>query len=110
MNKDLDGSVLIGATNMFIKTLEQIKTVELLTVNTVLTQAESAAKFITEDSLIHQLYAVISGTIVDRNERLFEEPELLEKDPYFDGWIYRIIPSELEYEMKLLIPCSSDRT
>jgi CheY-like chemotaxis protein len=110
MFKDLDGSVLIGATNMFIKTLEQIKNVELVNTNTVLTQAAPAVKFITDDSLIHQLYAAISGTIVDRNDRLVDEPELLEKDPYFDGWIYRIIPSELEYEMKLLIPCSSDRT
>jgi CheY-like chemotaxis protein len=110
MNKDLDGSVLIGATNFFIKTIEPVKRVELLDVNEILTQASSAVKFETEDGLIHQLYSVISGSILARNERLLNEPELLEKDPYFDGWIYRIIPSELEYEMKLLIPCSSDRT
>jgi glycine cleavage system H protein len=110
MNKDLDGSVLIGATNFFIKTIEPIRKIELLDVNEILTQASSAVKFETEDGLIHQLYSVISGSILARNERLLKEPELLEKDPYFDGWIYRLIPSELEYEMKLLIPCSSDRT
>ncbi len=109
MNKELDGSVLIGATNMFIKTLEQIKSVELMDIESSLTQASPAVKFNTEDGLVHQLCAVISGSIIDRNEKLLNEPELLEKDPYFDGWIYRIIPTELEYEMKLLIPCSSDR-
>lgn len=82
----------------------------MLGVNEVLTQASTAVKFETEDGLIHQLYSVISGTIIAKNERLLDEPELLEKDPYFEGWIYRIIPTELEYEMTLLIPCSSDRT
>ena len=110
MNKDFDGSVLIGATDFFIKTLEQIKKIDLLQMNEVLTQASSAVKFETDDGLTHQLYSVISGTIIEINERLKDEPELLEKDPYFEGWIYRIIPSELAYEMKLLIPCSSDRT
>ncbi len=110
MNKELDGSVLTGATDFFIKTLEQIKRIELLQINEVLTQASPAVKFETEDGLIHQLYAVISGTIISRNDMLLEEPELLEKDPYFEGWIYRIIPTELDYEMTLLIPCSSDRS
>ena len=110
MNKDLDGSVLIGATDFFIKTLDQIKNIDLLPLNEVITQASSVVKFETADGLIHQLYSVISGTIIAKNDRLLEEPELLEKDPYFDGWIYRIIPTELDYEMKLLIPCSSDRT
>jgi CheY-like chemotaxis protein len=110
MNKDLDGSVLIGATDFFIKTIEPIKKIELSEVNEILTQASPAVKFETEDGQVHQLYSVISGSILARNERLFTEPELLEKDPYFEGWMYRIIPSELEYEMKLLIPCSSDRT
>lgn len=110
MNIDFDGSVLIGATDFFIKTLNQIKKIDLLEVNEILTQASTAVIFETEDGLIHQLYSVISGTIIARNNRLLEEPELLEKDPYFEGWIYRIIPTELDYEMTLLIPCSSDRT
>lgn len=110
MNKDNDGSVLIGATDSFIKTIDLIKKIELLGTNEKLTQATPAAKFETEDGLVHQLYSVISGIILAGNERLIDEPELLEKDPYFNGWIYRIVPTELEYEMKLLIPCSSDRS
>lgn len=110
MNIDFDGSVLIGATDCYIKTLDQIKNIELLPIDEVITQASSVVKFETMDGLTHQLYSVISGTIIARNDRLLEEPELLEKDPYFEGWIYRIIPTELDYEMTLLIPCSSDRT
>ena len=110
MNKDFDGSVLIGATDCYIKTIDQIKNIELLPLNEAISQASPVVKFETVNGLVHQLYSVISGSIIARNEKLTEEPELLEKDPYFEGWIYRIIPSELEYEMTLLIPCSSDRT
>ncbi len=109
MNEENDGTVLIGASDFFIKTLGQVKAVELMDVSDIIQQASYAVKFSSEDDVIHQLYAVISGTIIDRNTKLLETPELLEKDPYFEGWIYRIIPSELEYEKKQLIPCSSDR-
>jgi CheY-like chemotaxis protein len=110
MNQDLDGTVLIGATDFFIKTLEGIKGIELMEINEVLVQAASCARFETADGLIHLLYSSISGIIIARNERFRSGPELLEKDPYFEGWLYRIIPTELDYEMKLLIPCSSDRS
>ncbi len=110
MNKEHDGSALIGATDSFIKTIDLIKKIDLYSTNEKLTQATPAVKFETEDGLIHQLYSVISGIILASNERLVDEPELLEKDPYFDGWIYRLVPTELDYEMKLLIPCSSDRS
>ena len=110
MNKELDGSVLIGATDFFIKTVEPIKLVELLNSGEILTQASPCAKFRTDDELAHPLYSVLSGNIIERNEKVIEQPELLEKDPYFDGWLYRIIPTEFDYEMKILIPCSSDRS
>jgi glycine cleavage system H lipoate-binding protein len=51
----------------------------------------------------------LGGRIVERNEKIISDPKLLEKDPYFEGWLYRIIPSDVEYDIKYLIPCSSDR-
>jgi YesN/AraC family two-component response regulator len=110
MNAENDGSVLIGATDFFIKTVEPVKKIELLDVGEVLTQASYCVKFSSDDETIHQLYSVLSGNIIERNEKVIEQPELVEKDPYFEGWLYRIIPSEFDYEMKKLIPCSSDRS
>jgi CheY-like chemotaxis protein len=109
MNKEYDGSVLIGATNFFVKTIEPIKGIVLAEVGDSITQASTCAKFESDDAVIHQLYSVLSGRILERNERIIQEPELIEKDPYFAGWIYRILPTELDYEMEQLIPCSSDR-
>ena len=109
MIKETEGSVLIGATDLFVKTVGQVKNVEMHFPNGILIQASPGIKIEAEYGLIHQLFSPLSGTIIDRNENLIDDPALLEKDPYFDGWIYRIIPTEFDYEMKLLIPCSSDR-
>ena len=57
----------------------------------------------------HNIMAPIGGKIVERNEKLLENFSLLEKDPYFEGWLYRIIPADIEYDMKYLTPCSTDR-
>ena len=36
---------------------------------------------------VSDLYAPLSGTIVERNEALESQPELVNSDPYGDGWI-----------------------
>lgn len=110
MKMENDGSVLIGATDFFIKTIEAVASIQLLEAGEVLTQASYCAKFFSNDDIAHQLYSVLSGNIIERNQKVIEQPELVEKDPYFEGWLYRIIPSEFDYEMKKLIPCSSDRS
>ena len=36
---------------------------------------------------VSDLYAPVSGTIVERNESLESSPELVNSDPYGDGWM-----------------------
>ncbi|MBI1937911.1 MAG: response regulator [Ignavibacteriales bacterium] len=108
LNTDYDGTVLIGATDLFLKTIENMKTIELMERDEAINQALTAAKIICEDESVHQLYSAISGRIIDRNEKLLNDISLLEKDPYFNGWLYRIIPGEYDYEIKLLASCSSN--
>jgi glycine cleavage system H protein len=36
---------------------------------------------------VSDLYAPLSGTIVERNEALESQPELVNSDPYGDGWM-----------------------
>lgn len=42
------------------------------------------------------VYSPISGTVIEINERLSEEPELLNKSPYEEGWIAVLKPSIYE--------------
>ena len=41
---------------------------------------------------VSDLYAPISGTIAERNETLEERPELVNQDPYGEGWMVTIRP------------------
>lgn len=47
---------------------------------------------------VFELYAPLSGEIVEVNQDLLDAPEILNEDPYQDGWIIRVdIPSTTEY-------------
>ncbi|MCX7118770.1 MAG: glycine cleavage system protein GcvH [Legionellales bacterium] len=43
-----------------------------------------------------EIYAPISGVITSVNARVTEEPELLNKDPYGEGWLVKIQPNQPE--------------
>lgn len=110
VNNDYDGSYFLGATDIYLKTVEDLKNIELMDIGETVHQASVIARFRSADDTLHQLYSALSGIIIDRNEKLRNDISLLEKDPYFNGWLYRLIPSELDYEMKILTSCSSDRS
>ena len=39
---------------------------------------------------VSELYAPLSGTIIELNEELENSPDLVNNDPYGDGWIIKI--------------------
>ena len=43
---------------------------------------------------VSDLYAPISGTVVERNETLDERPELVNEDPVGEGWMVAIEPRD----------------
>lgn len=43
---------------------------------------------------VSDLYAPVSGEVVDVNEDLFDAPELVNDDPYGDGWMLEISLSD----------------
>jgi glycine cleavage system H protein len=50
-----------------------------------------------------EVYTPVTGTVVEVNERLRDEPELVNKDPYGGGWIIAVKmddPKELEQLLK----------
>lgn len=107
--EEFNSTAKLGTTDVYLKLVESIDRIEMRSVDDTLTQGDECAKFIAEDGLEHKIYSAISGRILEVNEKLLTNPKLVEKDPFFEGWIYRILPSDLEYEKKQLISCSSDR-
>jgi FixJ family two-component response regulator/glycine cleavage system H lipoate-binding protein len=104
-----EGVASLGVSDLFLETIEKLKSINLMDVESQINQGESCANFITDDELEHHFLSPVSGRILRINERLLEDINLLEKDPYFEGWVYKIIPADLEHDMKFLVPCASDR-
>ncbi len=103
-----DGTVKIGATDLFLETINFVEDIQLFDPENEIIQGNACARFVTNDGDEHFLLAPLSGRIVIRNEQLLTSPSLVEKDPYFQGWLYTIIPMDLDYESRHLIPCTSE--
>src|SRR5207248_2797291 len=43
---------------------------------------------------VSELYAPVSGIVTERNDRLDATPELLNSDPYGDGWMVKVRPAD----------------
>ncbi len=101
-----DGSLKIGVTDLLLKTIGDIAEVELMDLDNEVIQGNYCAQIITKDGLRHYIQAPMSGRIIDRNQEIIDNNELLEKDPYFEGWFYIIIPSDPDYESRHLVTCN----
>ncbi len=43
---------------------------------------------------VSDIYAPVSGTVIDVNEDLAESPEVVNQDPYGDGWLIKVRVSD----------------
>ncbi|MCY0868609.1 MAG: glycine cleavage system protein GcvH [Desulfurococcus sp.] len=86
------GRVKIGITDYAQKELKDIVSVELPEVGRTV---EKGGELGIVDSIksSSSYYAPVSGRIVEVNEKLLTAPELINKDPYGEGWIAVIEPS-----------------
>jgi glycine cleavage system H protein len=90
----VEGNVgTIGITDYAQKELGDVVFVELPTVGTVLDAADELGS-IESVKAVSELFSPVSGEVVEVNERLREKPELINTDPYGDGWMVRIRMSD----------------
>lgn len=80
---------VIGITDYAQSQLGDIVFVECETVGDAL---EGGDTFGTVEAVktVSDLYMPVAGEVVDFNKQLEDEPELVNKDPYGEGWIIRV--------------------
>ncbi len=59
---------------------------------------------------VSDLYAPVSGEVVAVNERLFDEPELVNDDPFGDGWMLEVAYEESDFDGLLTAKEYRDQT
>ncbi|NOX86793.1 MAG: glycine cleavage system protein GcvH [Chlorobi bacterium] len=79
----------VGITDFAQKELGDIVFIEVETVDENLDKGEAFGT-IEAVKTVSDLFMPVGGTVLEMNEKLEDQPELINKDPYGDGWIVRI--------------------
>lgn len=84
-----DGTATCGITDHAQQMLEEIVFVELPELGRRVKQKDHVATIESEKS-VFEVHAPVTGKIIEVNSELEETPELINDDPYGDGWLFRI--------------------
>jgi glycine cleavage system H protein len=99
----VDGDVAtIGITWYAQDALGEVVFFDPPTVGSTLTQGDAYAE-VESVKAVSDVIAPLSGEIVEVNERLGDTPEAINQDPYGEGWMVRVRPSDLEGERSALL-------
>ncbi|MFC6285316.1 glycine cleavage system protein GcvH [Nocardioides sp. GCM10027113] len=90
---DHDGSVRIGITHYAQDALGDIVYVSLPEVGETV-EAGGACGELESTKSVSDVYAPVAGEVVARNMALDTTPELVNDDPYGEGWLFEIVPSD----------------
>ena len=74
---------------------EALGDIVFVTLPSVGAEVEAGASFgeVESTKSVSDVYAPVSGTVAARNDQLDSSPELLNSDPYGDGWMVDLRPS-----------------
>jgi glycine cleavage system H protein len=96
-----NGRARIGVTDFAQKQLGDIVFVETPTVGITLEAGEPLGNVESVKS-VSEIYAPVAGSVAAVNERLGEEPELLNEDAYGEGWIAELTLTDPKHLTDLL--------
>jgi glycine cleavage system H protein len=82
-------TVRIGITDFAAEALGDIVFVSLPESGAAVTAGESFGEVESTKS-VSDVYAPVAGTVARRNEALDDQPELINSDPYGEGWMVEI--------------------
>jgi len=89
-----DGDVVrVGISDFAQDELGDVVFVEFPEVGEAVTTGE-AFGVVESIKAVSDLYPPVSGTVAARNEALFDRPELVNDDPYGEGWMLEIEATE----------------
>ena len=97
-----DGKVRIGVTDYAQKQLREIVFAELPSTGDQIMKGETFGTLESVKS-VSDLVAPVSGKIEETNNKVNKSPEILNEDPYGEGWILLVSPTGLENELKTLM-------
>lgn len=98
---DDGATVRIGITDFAQDALGDVVYVDLPAVGTRVEAAEAVGELESTKS-VSEMYAPIGGVVVAVNESLADNPQLLNDDPYGEGWLIEIDAGDISQFVALL--------
>ncbi len=89
-----DGTITIGITDHAQAALGDLVFVETPAVGRKLAKDESCA-VVESVKAASDVYAPLAGEVVATNEALTGAPEILNNDPYGEGWMWKLKPANV---------------
>lgn len=96
-----DGTITVGITEHAQDLLGDVVFVELPEVGDTVA-VDDEISVVESVKAASDVYAPLSGEIVAINESLEDDPEIINSDPYGDGWFFKIKPLNIEDYEELL--------
>ena len=88
-----DGSVTVGISDSAQDQLGDMVFIELPEVGQTVT-AEEACAVVESVKAASDVYAPLSGEVLEVNAGITDSPETVNKDPYGEGWMLRLQPAD----------------
>ena len=89
-----DGSVVVGITDHAQDALGDVVYIELPEVGTHV-DAGAEVAVIESVKAASDIYSPVTGDVTEINPALEDEPEAVNSSPYGDGWLFRIMPTDM---------------
>ena len=99
----IEGStVRTGATDYGQKALREVVFIELPSMNSKVEQGQAYGSIESVKAVV-DLISPFSGMVKNVNETLRDSPEAINSDPYGEGWLTVIEPTDMQTELKGLM-------
>ncbi|MFA5529692.1 MAG: glycine cleavage system protein GcvH [Thiohalomonadaceae bacterium] len=105
---ETDGSVTVGITEHAQELLGDMVYVELPDAGRTLTAGKECA-VVESVKAASDVYAPIAGEVIAVNDAVTGAPDIVNKDPYGEGWLFRLKPADTAELDKLLDAAGYER-
>jgi glycine cleavage system H protein len=102
---EANGSITVGISDHAQEALGDVVFVELPEVGTELSAGDEAG-VVESVKAASDIYAPVSGEVLEVNPLLDDSPETVNSDPYVDGWFYRLQPAD-NHELENLLSAAN---
>ena len=103
VRREEDGSVTVGITDHAQSALGELVYVEIPEAGAEVGAGDGCA-VVESVKAASDVYAPIAGVVIEGNEALTDAPELVNEQPYEDGWIMRMEAADISDTEGLMSP------